>query len=139
MRAPAGRPFGEMQRPELFPCSRGQKSAAASWTAVTEMHGASLHRRHRFLGVSSAVEGHHSIRPAQAAALSRGIECYVDPARRPACKSGVAPRLAARSPRRSALAWALGFLPRDSVLECSSPLELSVGQRTRESAGGPAH
>ena len=29
-----------------------------------------------------------------------------------------------------ALAWALGFPQRDSVLECSSPLELSVGLRT---------
>ncbi len=31
-----------------------------------------------------------------------------------------------------------GTKERDSVLECSGPLELSVGQRTCESAGGPA-
>ena len=31
-----------------------------------------------------------------------------------------------------------GFLPRGSVLECSSPLELSVGLGSCESAGGPA-
>ncbi len=29
--------------------------------------------------------------------------------------------------------------PRVSVLECSSPLELSAGQTSPESAGGPAH
>jgi len=29
--------------------------------------------------------------------------------------------------------------PRDSVLECSSPLEIFAGQTTSESAGGPAH
>jgi hypothetical protein len=32
-----------------------------------------------------------------------------------------------------------GLKQRDSVLECSSPLELFGGGETLESAGGPAH
>jgi hypothetical protein len=33
----------------------------------------------------------------------------------------------------------MAYHERGSVLECSSPLELFVGQMTFESAGGPAH
>jgi hypothetical protein len=47
------------------------------------MHGASLHRRHRFRWVLSILWPYPTLQPA---------------------KSGVAPRLAARSPRRFALA-----------------------------------
>jgi hypothetical protein len=62
------------------------ENATASWTAVTEMHGASLHRRHRFRGVMNFLWTYCAVRPA---------------------KSGVAPRLVARSPRRFAFARAL--------------------------------
>ncbi|MDZ4401548.1 M56 family metallopeptidase [Prosthecobacter sp.] len=55
-------------------------------------------------------------------------------------------RLILQSVRVQCWAWRLKRLTqdqeafiRDSVLECSSPLELSAGQKTLESAGGPAH
>ena len=51
----------------------------------------------------------HSVRPAKAAALSLDAECSSSLPHPPACESGVAPRLAARTPRRFALAWALGL------------------------------
>jgi len=82
--------------------------APASWSAVTEMHGASLHRRHRFRGVKEVLWTHYFIRPAKAAALSRGIECYAAPARRPACESGAALKLvtALQDASRSRKRWA---------------------------------
>ena len=39
----------------------------------------------------------------------------------------------------SKLERSTSFAPRESVLECSSPLELFAGRLTLESAGGPAH
>jgi hypothetical protein len=55
-------------------------------------------------------------------------------------------RLLIQSIRVQRWAWRLRELTndetafiRDSVLECSSPLELSAGRETFESAGGPAH
>ena len=60
------------------------------------MHGASLHRRHRFRGLKDVLWPQHSVRPAKAAALSRGAEHSTTPGHPPACESGVAPRLAAR-------------------------------------------
>ena len=111
-RPPAGMPHGRMQRTEPSPCSRVQKSATAS--AVTEMHGASLHRRHRFRGVSSDVLPRHSIRPGQAAALSHGIEYYAAPACRPACEGGAALKLvtALQDASRSRGRWASCRAPR---------------------------
>jgi hypothetical protein len=41
--------------------------ATASWSAAAEMHGASLHRRHRFRGVLSVPRPHPAVRPAKAA------------------------------------------------------------------------
>ena len=78
------------------------------------------------------------MRPAKAASLSRDVGCAMDSMRRPACEKRCRAKACHRSPRRFALAGRWGFLPRGSVLECSSPLELSVGLGTCESAGGPA-
>ena len=50
-------------------------------------------------------------KPASAAPLSRGAERSSSLPYPPARESGVAPRLAARTPRRFALTLALGFLP----------------------------
>ena len=53
---------------------RSEASATASWTAVTKMQGARLHRRHRFRMVSRIRRPQHAVRPAKAAS-------------RPACRS----------------------------------------------------
>ena len=47
----------------------GAKQARQRLNCVTEMHGASLHRRHRFRGVQRGIRPQPSIRPAKAAAL----------------------------------------------------------------------
>ena len=62
------------------------------------MHGASLHRRHRFRVVQNALRPQHAVRPAKAASRLGLPHALQD---------------ASRSRGR----W--GFLPRDSVLKCS--------------------
>ena len=115
-----------------------QASAPASWTAVTEMHGASLHRRHRFRGVQRGIRPQHSIRPARAATLSRDADRSSALPHPPARESGVAPRLAARTPRRFALAWAQG-LPaarqRFGVLQPSGAFRRPKDVRKRRRTG----
>ena len=61
---------GEGSRQETQ-CPRERE---ASLCVVTEMPGASLHLRHRFRGVYRSVRPQYLIRPAEAAALSRGAE-----------------------------------------------------------------
>lgn len=57
-----------------------------------------------------------------------------DACRRQSCSSSILPR------RFKFKVPSFKSLPsRASVLDCSSPLELSAGQWTHESAGGPAH
>ena len=105
-------PYSSPLAPREVPSAQRPRERGASWSAVTEMHGASLHRRHRFRGVKDHLWPQYFVRPAGAAALSRGAERASYLPHPSACESGVAPRLAARTPRRSALAQALGFLPR---------------------------
>ncbi len=76
------------------------RHAAASWTAVTEMHGASLHRRHRFCGVVDVLWTQDAVRPAKAAALSRGVECFAFLCRRPACEKRCRAKACHRTARR---------------------------------------
>ena len=99
-----------------------QASATASWTAVTEMHGASLHRRHRFRGVRGALWPQPAVRPAKAAALSRGVEYSASPARPPACEKRCRANACHRSPAGRALASAaLGTLHADGLAPRSRP------------------
>ena len=75
-----------------------------------------LREQQRFRVVQKILPLYHAIQPAKAASRLGLPHALQD---------------ASRSRERR------GFLLRDSVLECSSPLELSVGLRPCESAEGP--
>ena len=66
-----------------------------------------LRKQQRFRGVRGALWPQPAVRPAKAAALSRGVEYSASPARPPACEKRCRANACHRTPRRSALAGAL--------------------------------
>jgi hypothetical protein len=68
--------------------------ATASWTAVAEMRGASLHRRHRFREVLNALGPYLAVRPAKAASrqgLPHALQEAVAPFQAPFAQSQLTP------------------------------------------------
>jgi hypothetical protein len=119
-------PAGEGSRQE----TQRPREREASWSAVTEMHGASLHRRHRFRGVKRSVCPQDSIQLAERQrfrVVQNALLLYVtlEPAKA-ASRRGLPHALQ----DAVALAWA-PMLPARALFILTASLRLSVGRAQR--------